>query len=1236
MSATPVSDVGPDPQAPAADEDAPGKVGPPIVGIGASAGGLEAFIQLLSNLPGNTGMGFVLVQHLDPSHESHLCELLSRCTKMPVREAGDGMKVLADCVYVIPPGFSLSLSEGALRLAPRADAHGLHLPIDMFFRSLADHNLSGSIGIILSGTGSDGAHGLKEIRAGGGITFVQDPRTAGQGGMPQSAIDEGLADFILPPAGIAKELVRFAGKKYLLAPESAGTGAAHAADGFDRILDLVRNRKSVDFTLYRDSTLRRRILRRMALRHMESVGNYARILEEESGEIDALYRDMLISVTNFFRDPEVFESLKTSVFPEIAKGKSQEIPVRIWVAGCSSGEEAYTLAILLLEFLGEQARPPPFQIFASDLSEAGALDKARQGLYPESIESDVTPERLERFFTREGKGYRIRKDIRNHCIFAMHDMVADPPFSRVDLVTCRNVLIYMSPALQRKVFPIFHYALNPGGYLLLGSSETVGRDSDLFRIVDRDHKIYSRISTTSRLPHFLVKHAAAGSDKVPHQAGTGLVSHADFRKEADRILLARFPPASVLINSDLQILQFRGRTRPYLEPAQGEASLNLLKMANEGLFLDLRAVVQEAQVRNAIVEKKDVRVRDGDRVKIICLEVIPVALPISKETCFLVLFKEEGEGEFTGRRDSPPAIASPEDELPLFRKENESLREYLQSIRDQHDSAIEELKSSNEELLSSNEELQSTNEELETAKEEYQAGNEELTTVNEEMTHRSVEMALLNNDLNNLLNSINVPIVIVGGDLRIRRFTAAAGKSLPLIPSDLGRPMRDLHWEISLPDLGQVVLEVVASGDPQTHEVRNREGKWQSLRVHPYRTSENRIDGAVIILMDIHALKTYHDKLQETEEYARSILATVRVPLLILREDLRINTANASFYEMFGTTPGDSEGQLLFKPEDAKWNAPGLRELLEGSLLRDEAFDGFEMELKDGDAGPRTLLLNGRTLVRETGKARMFLLSIVDITEYKRAQEVLKSQSTILEKAVLERTADLLESNTEMEAFSYSISHDLRAPLRAMQGYAEALLKDFGGKADSEAREHLRKIIQSGLRMDRLIRDVLTYSRTALAGVTIENVDLDSLVKDVIRQYPELLKPEVTLIVESPLAPVMGHESSLAQCLSNLFLNAVKFASPGTPPCVRIRTEPHGPDVRIWIEDNGIGIDPKQNDRIFGMFEKLNRGETYAGTGIGLAIVKKAMERMGGAVGVESELGEGSRFWLQLPKEPAQ
>ena len=1172
----------------------------------------------------------VVVQHLDPDTVSHLPEVLATASRMPVCFAEDGQSLEPGNVYVIPPGKLVALNGGAFRLSPLRPDAPFQL-IDAFMESLAMEHGAKSIGVLLSGAGTDGSHGFAAIKAEGGITLAQDPETAAHETMPRSAIEEGLVDTVLPPDGLARELERIS--SHAFAAYQDDYREQEDSEGRDtqflQILSLLESATGVDFKHYRDSTLRRRILRRMALTKQETLGDYARHLRENRAEVDVLFRDVLINVTRFFRDAEVFESLKVLVFPVILKDRPRREPLRFWVTGCSTGQEAYSLAIVLLEFLAEIPNPPPYQIFASDIIESGSLDRARAGLYPESIEADVSTERLRRFFTKEERGYRISKDIRSRCIFAKHDLTADPPFSKLDLVTCRNVLIYMAPPLQRKVLPLFHYSLKPERFLLLGPSETIGRDSDLFQIIDRDKKLYLRKSTVARLPVFT---ARAQADDHHANARTVAVSatNSDFQREADRILLNRFSPAGVLLNSNLDILQFRGRTRPYLEPPQGEASFSLLKMANEGLFAEIHLAVQESQIQNAAVRRENIRIWEDGRIRTIHIEIIPVTLPTSNEICFLLLFQDAGGAE--GTRETTHAEASPvQDDLAQLRKENNSLREYLQLMREQHEASTEELKSSNEELLSSNEELQSTNEELETAKEEYQSANEELTTLNEEMSTRNQEMLQLNNDLTNLLNTLTVPIVIVGSGMRIRRFTPAAEKPMRLVPTDVGRRLEDIKLGLAGPDLEQAVHEVISRMLPIIQEMKSREGRWYSVQVHPYRTGDNRIEGAVIILFDIHDNKTAHELVRESEQYARAIVDTIREPLVILREDLRVNTANASFYAAFGLRPGETEGQPIHKLGGGRWNIPALRDLIEEVLGKDTASGECEVEHEFPDMGARILRLNARKLEWKKDAPSMVLLAIEDITVHRRAEAVLRDQSRKLEQAVSERTSELQATTDQMETFSYTVSHDLRAPLRAMQGYAEALLEDCGPRLEPAARDYILKIVQAGSRMDRLILDVLTYSRAALGEIEIRPVDTESLMREVVSQHPELFSAGARIDIASPMAWVMGHEATLAQCLSNLLLNAVKFVAPGKAAMVRVRTEPIQSLVRIWVEDDGIGIEPEFHQKIFGMFEKMHGQEVYPGTGIGLAIVKKASERMGGMSGVESEPGKGSRFWIQLP-----
>ncbi len=578
----------------------------PVVGIGASAGGLEAFTQLLEFLPHDTGMAFVLVQHLAPKHESMLTELLSRATRMPVAEVKDGMKVESDHIYVIPPNTNMAILHGVLHLMPRPATLGQHMPIDYFLRSLAEDQKSTAIGVILSGTASDGALGLKAIKAEGGITFAQDEKTAKYDGMPRSAIAAGYVDFILAPDKIAKELARLGRHPYVshVKVERAGELLAEDGDDFNKILIVLRAATGVDFTYYKHSTIQRRIVRRMVLLKIDDLKNYVKYLQANAGEVEALYNDILINVTGFFRDPETFEILTEKVFPSIMKNRSPDEPIRIWVPGCSTGEEPYSIAISLLEFLGDRATSTPIQIFATDISEV-AIEKARAGIFIENIALDVSPERLRRFFVKLESGYQISKTFRDICVFAKQNVVKDPPFSKLDLISCRNVLIYLGPVLQKKVMPILHYALKPDGLLVLGSSETIGGFADLFSLIEKKHKVYAKKMTALR-PAFDFSNSDYQIEKVHFGKATSARETASFdvQKEADQIVMSRYVPAGVIINDDMEILQFRGRTGYYLEPAPGEASLNLLHMAREGLTFDLRTAIHKSRKADAPIKKK--------------------------------------------------------------------------------------------------------------------------------------------------------------------------------------------------------------------------------------------------------------------------------------------------------------------------------------------------------------------------------------------------------------------------------------------------------------------------------------------------------------------------------------------------------------------------------------------------------------------------------------------------------
>ncbi len=866
----------------------------PIVGIGASAGGLEAFTEMLQGLPSNTGMAFVFIQHLDPKHVSLLTELLQRQTSMGVREATNGLKVEPDHVYVIPRNTHMSLVQGILTLTPRLSAPYPHMPIDPFLRSLAEERRSRAIGVILSGNASDGALGMLAIKAAGGITFAQSPDTSKHDGMPRSAIAAGCVDFVLAPQDIGRELGRLGRHSYIAPSQAHPEGETPTTlEATQKILVLLWKATGVDFAHYKPNTIRRRILRRMALRRLDSLDSYVAKLRSDSAELLALYEDILINVTEFFRDPATFEALKKTVFPKIVFSRENTEPIRIWVPGCSSGEEVYSIAMALLEFLEEKSHENGIQIFGTDISEI-ALEKARSGVYSPSIVQDVPVERLRRFFTKVDSSYQISKRVREMCVFAKQNMIKDAPFSKLDLISCRNVLIYLGPVLQKRMIPIFHYGLKPNGFLMLGSSETVGGFTDLFAPVDKQSKIYSKLEITGRKAlEFPVR------DRDAEKSGAGQPAipwtEAEVLREADRIVLGKYAPAGVVVDDELNILQFRGRVSAYLQPFPGMASLNLLKMTSEGLSAELRNAVQKARREDVAVRREALRVRLDSGVIELNFEVVPFKASSGRAPRYLILFEET-------RSERPAAVVRTSKKRPsmsTLERENVHLREdltatkrYLQSIMEEHESATEELRSANEEIQSSNEELQSTNEELETAKEELQSTNEELNTVNDEMQTRNLQLTQAGNDLSNLLSSVNIPIVMLGNDLRIRRFTPVSQRALNLIPSDVGRPISDINLNLEIPRLDRLLAEVMETLTPKVMEVKDLSGRTHSLRIRPYRTEDNKIEGVVMVLVDVDLLRiptevlgdTATGGLPNTSEEGNSALRAFSAGLLIAQE----------------------------------------------------------------------------------------------------------------------------------------------------------------------------------------------------------------------------------------------------------------------------------------------------------------------------------------------------------------
>ena len=969
-----------------------------IVAVGASAGGLEAFSQFLRAIPNNTGMAFVFIQHLDPKHHSMLAELLAKAANMPVLEATNGTTVKANHVYVIPPNVNMGIKAHRLHLTPRAAAPGLHTPIDFFMRSLAEERNSRSIGVVLSGTASDGTRGLAAIKAEGGITFAQDEKSAKYPGMPHSAVASGCVDFVLPPEKIARELARISGHPYLNGSQTdvrtvQGAKTKRSDDTFERIFTLLRTAGGINFSLYKPGTVERRTLRRMAIHKMEQISDYAKFLEKHPKEIEALCQDLLIPVTSFFRDFEAFESLKSKVLPAILKDKSSKESIRIWAPGCSTGEETYSLAIILLEFLGDKMSSHQIQLFGTDVNERG-IDKARVGIYGERIAQDVSAERLRRFFTKVDEGYRISKGVRDLCVFSKQNLAEDPPFSRMNLVACRNLLIYLGPELQRKVVPILHYALKPSGFLFLGNAESVAGFPEFFAPIDKKHKVFVKKPVAGRL------HYDFSANRYPRETGvresaidrTESDIGLDRQHEADRIVLRTYAPPGVVINENMEILQFRGAIGPYVDPAPGRASLNLMKIAKKEFVAELRTAINQAKKTNTSVKRKSLEFKRNGQRRSVNISIEPLG-SATENRQYLILFERiSPSGLNSGNSVGKLGIGdrTKGKESRQLRRKLAEAEEHLRSLVESKEASDEEYQSANEEILSSNEELQSTNEELETSKEELQSANEELNTVNDELHNRNVELDRVNSDLNNVLTSTSLPVVMVDRGLRIRRLTASSAKVLKIVPSDIGRPVTDIRWDVEVPDLDHLIEEVIETLTPKEREVQAKDGHWYSLQIRPYRTTDDKIDGAVIVLSDINEAKQASERIEKARLFMEDALATVREPLLVLKQNLTVIYSNPSFMKTFQVRVEETEGKFLYELGNGQWNIPKLRLMLEEVLSKNLPVLDFEVEHDFPALGRKTMLLNARKIEDGHNDEPTMLLAIEDITARKHADAALR------------------------------------------------------------------------------------------------------------------------------------------------------------------------------------------------------------------------------------------------------
>jgi len=948
----------------------------PVVGIGASAGGLEALTAFLHAVEFD-GMAFVVVQHRSPQQASMLVDLLARATRMKVVDIADGTTVEPNHVYLAPAGAQVALLGRALHIVPSTS----RLPIDFFFRSLAEELGGHAIGIVLSGMGSDGTFGLGAIKENGGICLVQSPETAKFDGMPRSAIDARVVDAALAPEALAAELASIRQHPYLR------PGPRPPSAGMHKLYVLLRDAFGHDLSGYKENTIERRIERRMAVQKVAKLDDYLRLVQARPEELTALYRDLLINVTSFFRDAAAFDLLETKILPRIVSRKTSGEPIRVWVPACSTGEEAYSIAMCLLEVMGASASDVPVQIFGTDI-DVDAIDRARRGSYPANIEADVSPERLARFFVSVERGYQVGRRVRDLVVFSMQDVTKDAPFSRMDLVSCRNLLIYLQGPLQRRVLSTLHYALRNDGYLLLGSSETVGDAADLFSIVDRKTKIYEK----KALSNAAALHFAGPTPGHAASFPAGQSSPMDRRpvlsaqQLADRRILEQYAPPSVLVTEDLEVLLFRGNTAPYVAPASGAATLNVMRLVRPELHLELWHALEKARKQNAPTRLPPIRFETqvGDQVAAhnVSIEVAPLHVPEAHGRCLLIVFHDLPDTAQAAQGGDARAPSPPpgDDRAQALEQELSTTKEFLQSTIEELESSNEELKSTNEELQSANEELQSSNEELESSKEELQSTNEELTTVNDELQRRLADLARRDSDLSNFLRAARDPMLYIDAGGHLRLFSDAAAELLDLRPSDAGGSIDAIRQRLGGPKFDRVLVRSVERVAPATEEILAFDDRWYALTARPYANSRGTIDGAVVVLVDIDASKRSAQQRLDVSAYAEKVLPAVPHPLVMLDDERRVVWANPAFYGAFHVDAEATLGNLFHNLGTGQWAHPELRHRIDELLQRGTPFQDFLIEHDFQDLGRRQMRVSGSRVKGIGAEGSLALLSVVDVS----------------------------------------------------------------------------------------------------------------------------------------------------------------------------------------------------------------------------------------------------------------
>ena len=1172
-------------------------------------------------MPADAGVAFVLIQHLDPTRESLTAELIGTHTAMQVVQVADGTRVEANHVYVIPPNKYLSLQRGVLRLSAPTAPRSLRMAIDFFLHSLAEDQRENAIGIILSGTGTDGSLGLKEIKAAGGMTMVQDPATVQHDGMPRSAIATSGGDYVLPAEKMPAVLLDYV--RHAAATTTASDTASPASiDPVVQALALIRTRTKLDFGGYKKAMLRRRIQRRMSLRHLHRMADYVEELRNDPGEVAALSKDLMVSVTSFFREPTAWRTLQERVIRDLIARKAGNGQLRVWVPACATGEEAYSLAIVLLEEIAASEKGCPLEVFATDV-DGDALQTARIGIYPEGIAAHVPPERLARFFVREEHGYRVTKELRDAVVFAPHNLLSDPPFSRLDLISCRNLFIYLEPAAQEALIPLLHFALVDGGYLFLGSAEGIGTQADLFEAVSAKWRIYRRIGPSRRDKlHFPIAATSAppilrGPTANPAQIGR-------LAALAQSLLLARYAPACVIIDRSREIVYFHGRTDDYLAQPSGPPTRDLLVQARNGLRSQLRRAVRTSIDRNQRVVVAGQRMRRGDAVRSVKTAVEPLDAGKDAEGLWLVAFEDEA----TATADDTAVVADASEVGIVMQLESE-----LKTTKEDLQQTIEDLRSANEELMSVNEELQSSNEEMETSKEELQSLNEELTTANGQLETKIAELEAANDDLDNLLISTDIATIFLDTELRIRRFTPAATGLFSLIASDVGRPIADVAQKFTDPRLLADTAETLRHPSGAKAEVQAHDGRWYIRQVLPYRIRAGGTAGVVITFSDVAA-----EALQEARTYAESIVDTVREPLLVLDESGLVRSANKSFYETFRVGKDETEGRSLYQLGHGEWDIPRLRTLMGEILPQQLVLNDFEVTHDFASIGVRTMLLNARVLHRGGGRRDLILLAIEDVTQRKHDHEALRASEARqrAEDQIRHRQAELAHGLrvTTMGELASGLAHELNQPLSAIANGVEACARHV--KAGTARPKRLLALLEDAAAEALRAAEIVEHLRGFIQKrkPRLERSDL----RDIARTVPRLFSRDLDragitfhLTAHSRPVAIRADRIQIEQVVVNFMQNAIDAVREVRGGARIIDLEVRAVDGRaeLSVTDTGRGVRADALERLFEPFFTTKRH----GLGMGLAISRSIIEAHQGRIWVRQAPngGRGTTVGFSLP-----